>query len=303
MTGRAGNNPPPRSVSPLDPSLQSNPVPRIQDLPTRLVGPTAAPDAESTFTTARELRLAHQPPHDDIFQFILDLDKHQEDLCVPGRPEDYNRTDEEELALADAIRDQSWGFYVFVTDYDPNSQSRLPGALDKLTQCVQLSIQQYTSQGTSLLVTDEVWKRFRLDVVEDPDRLSGASLDRVRSIFIALVRARRPDFGDRDIPLPKGPRNRLCLVLDAETIHSLADLSVPETSSEELVEVYQSLDRPILKALDAEWGRPQDSDSPYRGWYSTSPVELHYLFQRVGWKGIHQLELLFEMESSRPHLR
>lgn len=298
MTGRAGNNPPPPAISPIDPSLQSNPVPRIQDLVTRPIGPAAALDAASSFSTARQLRVAHQPPHDDIFQFIHDLDKHQADLCVPGRPEDYERTDEEESALSNAIRDQSWGFYVFVIDYGSASQSLLASALDKLTQCAHLSVQRYTTQGTSGVVTDEVWKRFRLEIVEDRDKLQDASLDRVRALFVALLRARRPDFGDRDIPLPRSPKNKICLVLDAEAIQGLADFSVPNADNKELEEACRNLDRPLLKALDAEWERPQESYSLYRGWYPTSPIGMHYLFQRVGWQGFHVLEQLFEMDNS-----
>lgn len=298
MTGRAGNNPPPRAVSPLDPSLQSNPVPQIQDLATRPIGPGAAPNAVSSFSTARELRAAHQPPHDDIFQFIDDLDQHQAELCVPGRPEDYERTDEEESALSDAIRDRTWGFYVFVTDYGSTNQSLLASALDKLTQCVHLSVQRYKTQGTGTVVTDEVWKRFRLEVVEDQEELHDASLDRARALFVALLRGRRPDFGDRDIPLPRSPKSKICLVLDAEAIQGLAGLNVPNADNGDLEEADRDLDRLILKALDAEWERPQESYSLYRGWYPTSPTGLHYLFQRVGWQGFRVLEQLFEIDHS-----
>lgn len=303
MTERGKNNPPPREVSPADPSLESNPVPRIQDLATYPMGPAAASDADSSFSTTQEPMEAHQPPHDDIFQFIVDLDGHSIDLCPPGRREERNRTAEEELALTEAIRDRTWGFYVFVVDYEAQSQSLLPSALEKLAKCVHLSIQRYTTEGTSPQVAEELWKRFRLEVVQDPSKLSGASLDRVRASFIALLRARRPDFSDYRTRPPMGPKSKLCLVLDAEAIQTIANLDVPDTYSEAVDHIYKSLDVRVLKAVDSEWERPKSSHSSYRGVYITSPVDLHYLFSRIGWIGSHELQQLHQNEQTLPWIR
>ncbi|KAK4501094.1 hypothetical protein PRZ48_006900 [Zasmidium cellare] len=307
-TGRADNNSPPREVSPMDPSLERNPVPMVQDLTSYSIGPGSEPDAESKFSTAQVIQEECQVPFNDMLKFVKNLDTHQATIAVPVYPEDYERTDEEEEALEEQIRDRTWGFYAFVTDYEAASQSKLPRALDNLLKCVRFGLRYDIKLGASLQVADEVWQRFRLEIVEDKRVLENASVDRVRATFVSLIRARRPDFGERDTGPPRGTRYQTCLLLDTESIESLASLEVPEQPS---LESWKTLDKKMLKAVSAQWQRPQRSDSTYRGWYPATPVELENLFAEAG-SDCYQLEDRFEDESSGlladtygypPHLR
>jgi hypothetical protein len=70
----------------------------------------------------------------------------------------------------------------------------------------------------------ELYRRLRLDVVEDQEALEGASVDRVRECFRVLVRSFK--LSDNEDEYPPPARNLVCFVLDSERVDMLADLDV-----------------------------------------------------------------------------
>ncbi|KAK4501095.1 hypothetical protein PRZ48_006901 [Zasmidium cellare] len=282
MTSRGGANQPAREVSPIDPSLDSDPVPRVLDLATRSIGPGAVTDASSAFATAEELAQAHGLYPQKLLQLIKKVDELQAILCEPERPEDNDQTAEQEHALVEAIRDRTWGFYLFVTGYDAEDQSLLPDVLDKLVHCVHLSLQRAAVGLVNQAVVYEAWRRFRLDVVEDSSILSNASLDRLRAVFVALLRTKRPDFGEHGVTLPMGPRNSVFLVLHSEAIQTIANFEVMDAYTEDLEAAYAGMNLRILQAVSVEWERPERSHSSYRGWHAVSPMALPDRFVDLG---------------------
>ncbi|KAF2163480.1 hypothetical protein M409DRAFT_26092 [Zasmidium cellare ATCC 36951] len=283
-------------LSPIDPSLESNPVPRVLDLATSSIGSGAATDASSTFTSAAELAQALGSSPEELLQLIDKVDELQAILCEPGRPEDNERTAEQEHALVEAIRDRTWGFYLFVTGYEAQDQSLLPSVLDKLVRCVHFSLQRAAADSPSHAVADEAWQRFRLDVVQDSNILSNASFDRLRAAFVAFLRAKRPDFGEHGVNLPMGPRNNVFLVLDSEAIRAISGFEVPDDYTEDQEETYEKMDLRILKAVSGGWERPERSRSSYRGWHAVSPMALPDLFLDLGDGDVFVLEDIFNVE-------
>jgi hypothetical protein len=77
-----------------------------------------------------------------------------------------------------------------------------------------------------------LYRRLRLDVVEDQEALEGASVDRVRECFRVLVRSF--ELSDNEDEYPPPARNLVCFVLDSERVDMLADLDVFDDSMQVL---------------------------------------------------------------------
>jgi hypothetical protein len=80
-------------------------------------------------------------------------------------------------------RDPTWGFYIFVTDYSAKVSENIPQAMETLMGVVQRGLRYWTCPPYA----EEAFRRFKLDLVEDQAALEGASYDRIREEFRALV--------------------------------------------------------------------------------------------------------------------
>lgn len=120
-------NPPSRSPSPTDPSLESRPAPWKRVFPVRSFGPGASPD---------------------IGQRITSLDDLDRAASTTGGTEDLIAKDNRDLVEAiekwqdvswrDDDRpvepDPTWGYFLFLTDYTQAVTEAVPQALDNLVK-------------------------------------------------------------------------------------------------------------------------------------------------------------------------
>ncbi|CAD0086543.1 unnamed protein product [Aureobasidium vineae] len=261
MTGRGRAAAlPARPVPPADQTLTTRPVPRRRKFSPRSFGPGAASDSrdrvhsirdllssadETTYIPTRTHGLtvtSYSPNGDDVRHLLKD--------CADWESVSF-RSDERMPPP-----DPTWGFVLFVTAYDDLSQERPPQAVENWTRVQERKLEN----GYTLPVfATEAWQRFKLDIIEDQEALDGASYDRVRAEFRALVRDKELS-DDEDQFLPPA-RNQACMVLDAAAITMLAGLKFPE----ELKDDQTEFEDKKIKVVDVQWNRPQSTTSSYRG--------------------------------------
>ena len=289
MTGR-GRQHLLRPVTPPDKTLSSNPVPRERSYQTYSVRSAAAPDAAARFHTIDELRVS-RPSLDEIWELVKKVEDDQATVLVPEdplRPSLDDLLSEAEMRqFQKSIRDRTWGFYVFVTDYSSIAQAALPEVLDKLVQCAHLELDWHLKQTfTSPVVAEEARGRFKLDVVFDETTLADASTDRVREEFIALVKGKRRDFLDEHVLPPPPSRNVACMMLDSEAFQLLGHLVIPGPCEHVTVADFGALRSSTrVKFVDACWQYPDRSHSAYRGWIRWSVLSMSVLYQEIGGRG------------------
>ena len=124
------------------------------------------------------------------------------------------------------------------------------------------------SRGVNLdphnMYADEVFRRFKLDLVEDQDALESASLDRVRECFRAHVRSLElTDDDDEHYPWVGSVHKQVCFVLDAEKVQMLANLTFRE-DGDRMAE-FRVWHKCWVQAVDIKWERPEATYSKYRG--------------------------------------
>lgn len=108
----------------------------------------------------------------------------------------------------------------------------------------------------------EAYKGFRLDLVQDRQALDGASDDRIREEFNALLRGHGlwPAGCSQRGPL-RPPRRFVCFVFDEATILELASLLFPQ----EFKNDYKALENVTIKIIDRAWQRPENGRGSYSG--------------------------------------
>lgn len=228
---------------------------------------------------------------DEIWEFLKKIEDDQATILVPDNPLrlslDELLSEEEMRQFEESIRDRTWGFYVFVTDYSPAAQAALPKALSKLVQCANLQLDWHLKQAfTTSIVAEEARRRFKLDVVSDETALTNASTDRVREEFIALVKGKRRDFLNEHVLPPPPSRNAACMMLDSEAFELLGSLDIPDSGDHITVKEFGALRRSAcVKFVDACWQYPDRSHSAYRGWIHWSVLTMSVLYQEIGGRG------------------
>ncbi|KAG9644930.1 hypothetical protein KCV04_g4038, partial [Aureobasidium melanogenum] len=261
MTGRGrAAAPPSRPVTPVDQTLVSRPVPRRRNFVPRCFGHGAASDIRSRVCSIRDLlasadestyipALAHSPvvssysPNGDDVRHLLEE-------CADWESVSF-RLDERMPPP-----DPTWGFTVFVTAYDGSSRGQLHQAVQNWLRVQERELE---NGYTLVAYAAEAWKRFKLDIIEDQEALDGASDDRVRAEFRALVRSKELS-DDEDQFLPPA-RNQACLVLDAAAITMLAQLKFPEGLEDDR----EAFKDKKVTAIDIQWNKPKTSTGSYRG--------------------------------------
>ncbi|KAH0001708.1 hypothetical protein KCU78_g14742, partial [Aureobasidium melanogenum] len=261
MTGRGkAAAPSSRPVTPVDQTLISRPVPRRRNFVPRSFGPGAAGDIRSRVNPIHDLLasadeatyvpthahgtnvMSYSPSGDDVRHLLKD--------CADWESVSF-RSDERMPPP-----DPTWGFTVFVTAYDDRSRAQLSQAMQNWIRVQERKLENgYTLPAFAA----EAWKRFKLDVIEEQEALDGASDDRVRAEFRALVRGK--ELSDDDDQFLPPARNQACLVLDAAAITMLADLKF----ATELKDDRAAFENMKIRAIDIHWNRPQSTASNYRG--------------------------------------
>ena len=259
MTGR--HAPPPRPTTPTDPTLTLRPVPRKKDFPVRSFGPGTAIDASpAAFNNWNGYELkAYWEEFERVAAPSLGEDLYENARLL----EDLRHNEACSWREDETFTPQpTWGYYVFLTDYDQITKDSLPRAMENLVEVTRRS--QGADATPPNLYADEVFRRFRLDLVEDQDALESASFDRVRACFRAHVRSLElTDDDDEHHPWVGSVHNKVCFVLNAKNVQMLANLTFRE-DGDKLAEFRVWLEC-RLQAVDIAWERPETTYSKYRG--------------------------------------
>ena len=259
MTGRRA--PPPRPTTPTDPTLASRPVPRKKAFPVRSFGPgTTIDTSPAAFNNwnAYELK-SYWKDFDRVAAPSLGEDRHENARLLQElrHSEACSWRDDETFTPQ-----PTWGYYVFLTDYDQVTKDSLSRAMENWVEVTRRS--QGADANPLNLYADEVFRRFKLDLVEDQDALESASVDRVRACFRAHVRSLDlTDDDDEHYPWVGSVHKEVCFVLNAEKVQMLANLSFRE-DGDRMAE-FRIWFECWLQAVDITWERPETTYSKYRG--------------------------------------
>lgn len=255
---------PSRPVTPIDPTLASRPVPYRRNctgrsfgqgaLPTTITRPLHQVEELADPTTYSEGAEFYPATQDGIHELLRAIDQKQS----------FNN-------------DPTWGFYVFVTAYSSIAQDRLLQAIENWVKLIEHSLRYLTLSA----FTEEAARRLRLDIVENRDALEGASDDRIRAEFEALLRdkkLRREGADDGRSVFRHSAENVVCFVLDEDAISMLANLSLPEVDNNP-VQFYRRFETATVKVVDGSWDRSKaNSWSSYRGIGHCSILSLPRLY-------------------------
>lgn len=154
----------------------------------------------------------------------------------------------------------TWGYFVFLTDDSEETLARLPMAMENWVRVVQSTLHTLDAEDEPPNVYGvEAFRRFKFDLVEDQEELACASYDRVRANFRALIQGFPPPSKEEAWTPPA--RTRFCLVLNADSVEMLANLSFHSTRMEDFVAFEQC----TVPAVAISWERPELTRSSYRG--------------------------------------
>jgi hypothetical protein len=267
MTGRRA--PPSRPTTPTDPTLIARPVPRKRTFPIRSFGPGATIDAPTTDPsrwTARaqnawwkEFNRAAGPCECDERENLAVLKTIRQSEAVVWRDDDV------------LVPQPTWGFYVFLTDYDQVTRDSTQRAMENWVELIRQM--QGVNANPPDLYANEAFRRFKLDLVDEQEALAGASIDRVRECFRAHVRSLEITNDNDEEDLWVGPtRNLVCLVLNADKVQMLANLTFRDDTDP--VEYYRTYGACVVQAVGIKWQRPEVTSSRYRGTKDLSIVFL-----------------------------
>ena len=259
MTGRIA--PPPRPTTPTDPTLASRPVPRKRVFPIRSFGPgTSIDTSPAAFNNwnGHELR-AYWKEFDRVAAPSLGGDPYENArLLKELRHSEACSWREDETFTPQP----TWGYYVFLTDYDQVTKDNLPRAMDNWVEVTRRS--RGADANPPNPYAEEVFRRFKLDLVEDQDALESASFDRVRACFRAHVRSlERTDDDDEHYPWVGSVQQQVCFVLNAEKVQMLANLTFREDG--DWMAEFRVWWKCWMQAVEITWERPETTYSDYRG--------------------------------------
>ncbi|RSM20133.1 hypothetical protein CDV31_000928 [Fusarium ambrosium] len=242
MTGRgkAGTPAPPR-LSPRDPTLKTRPVPPERHFGIRSIGPGATSDISSTIEPFDKLKervgpFSRSDECGSAMYLLKSIDRRSHRLDVDG---------------------PTWGYFIFVTSYSEVAMQNLESAAEKVVEVVRRSLtQSHPAFGA------EATKRFRLDLIQDPEALQDASDDRIREEFNAMLKGHGLWPSGCGSSGPLTPTRRFaCLVFDEATILELAKVLLPEDPDDD----YKALEQVEIKIIDRVWKRPRSGRDSYPG--------------------------------------
>lgn len=259
-----------RPTTPPDPKLTTRPVPRTRTYTPQSYGPGAASNIRNLVCDPEQVRAESDPT-----TYLNPLDAQYSHILQDGiyrllkEVADYETIfdgNDEILGV-----DPTWGFYAFVVDYDPDTLGKIPTAMHNLIEVTRRNIRV---QSTSAY-TDEAFCRFKIDVVQDEEALSGASDDRIREEFRAYLRGLHQLSDDGVIH--GAVRNYACLKLNQPVVCMLAGLTFPD----DLREDWRLFRENTIKLVDAWWEQPATNISAYRGVDCCPITSLTYFYREV----------------------
>ncbi|KAG5657630.1 hypothetical protein KAF25_007663 [Fusarium avenaceum] len=225
MTSRRGVAPIP--LPPRDPTLESQPVPWERQYLVRTFGPGAALEAQQNIRSLAEFKQQPLPNP----QLLHTEDDAQELFRLLTKESNFDWRED-----GSNTGEQTWGPTIIVTAHSAKAKKNIDKAIENL-----------------------------FDVIEDGD-LENASDDRVREHFNTHVRSLRLFSADHrlenqtrhwykdNLNRPQGPkRYTICIILDKETIDSLAAIKFPETLNKDK-EVLKDIS---IKVVDRNWRYPE----------------------------------------------
>lgn len=261
-----------RPTTPLDPTLASRPVPRKKAFPIRSFGPGNAIDTsdgdpkrwqrDTRSAWWKNFYRAAVPCEYDEHENLSVLRAIEGSEAVLWRDDDF------------LVPQPTWGYYVFLTDYDQATMENIPRAMENWVEVIQ------RHQGANATPPDpyaeEAFRRFKLDLIYEQESLASASIDRVRECFRALIRSLEiTDGNDADDEWVPPTRNKICLVLDAAKIQMLANLTFRDGC--DYIEEYRVFETCRVQAVDIKWQRPEETMSKYRGVRDMSIADLAWM--------------------------
>ncbi|KAF4332667.1 hypothetical protein FBEOM_13527 [Fusarium beomiforme] len=261
MTARGRNVPIP--LPPRDPTLESRPVPWERHYPVRAFGPGAAPEAQQNFQSIEEL--AQQSLNASSVGNDWDVEEDAKHLFKLLTKESNIEWRDDGFVTGEP----TWGPPIVVTAYSEKARGNIDLAVNNLVEIIHRYFLRCPRSGA---FATEAFKRLKFDVIEDKELLENASDDRVREEFNAYVRSLRlfPDdlrwenqrqklFKD-NLNRPDGPtRYNICIVLDEETVDTLAAISFPDNLKDDL-KILQDIS---IKVIDRNWRYPQIAEDKY----------------------------------------
>lgn len=130
-----------------------------------------------------------------------------------------------ELAIHDGSHDYaySWGYTIFRTVYGPDTDEDFATAVERLAVYAKYFTQNDPhDRGPD----DELWSRYHSEVVQDEERLSGATEGEVGDHFDAWIRDHRRAAAATTASGRLRPNSRFlfCLMLDEESIENILEL-------------------------------------------------------------------------------
>lgn len=123
---------------------------------------------------------------------------------------------------------------------------------------------------------EETFRRFKLDLIYEQESLASALIDRVRECSRALVRSLEITDDNEEYEWEPPTRNTVCLVLDAESIQMLANLTFRDDC--DYIEEYRFFETCRVQAVDIKWQRPEETLSEYRGVRDVSIADLARMY-------------------------
>ena len=173
--------------------------------------------------------------------------------------------------------DWIWSYFFFLTDYSRRTIDNVPRAIKNLVKATV--IQLNAGAQTPDPYAEQAIRRFKLDVIQDEDALAGASTDRVRETFRALVRSF--ELRDDEDEWPAPTKYKVCLVLDAERVELLADMGIDGDYREDMKRFMDTR----VQVVDIQW-KPSESTEDYRGYRYLSITALRHMYDSLTGNGI-----------------
>ncbi|KAL4897515.1 hypothetical protein BDV59DRAFT_197807 [Aspergillus ambiguus] len=114
--------------------------------------------------------------------------------------------------------EQHWGYTIYRTTFSPQAEAAFPTILPFLDACIK------KSSFRNPALYQGIWAKYQSTVIEDAARFAGASMESVRDYFEAFVEGQ----GRRDL----FNSDRMCIVIDEESLLTLLDASVEGLEAE-----------------------------------------------------------------------
>ena len=173
-----------------------------------------------------------------------------------------------------------------LTDYSQAALNNVDRAMENLLRVQRRSLG--AEQHPPNPYADEVYRRMRFDLVEDPAALDSASHDRVRACIRAQIRGL--ELCDDEDATPAATRYCACLVLDGDKIEMLANLALNEEGGQET----STPETCKLPVLYIGWKRPETARDSYRGVWEFAVDLLPRVYGLLETEGLEEIEKWME---------